>query len=143
MKQLCKYCNIEKTLDRFSKKSNSKTGYAYKCKDCHNKYVREVWYKKNAKKQIIASKRWKEKNRAKVLSTRYNIDKNSIEELILEKKGKCFICGKKDNNLCFDHCHKKNKARGFLCKKCNLGIGYFNDDVDILKSAIKYLNKDL
>ena len=28
-----------------------------------------------------------------------------------------------------------------LCNNCNAGIGYLNDDVEILMNAIRYLNK--
>lgn len=40
-----------------------------------------------------------------------------------------------------DHCHITNKFRGWLCHKCNRALGNFNDNVDILKRAIKYLTK--
>ena len=40
-----------------------------------------------------------------------------------------------------DHCHVTNKFRGWLCHKCNRALGNFNDNVDILKRAIKYLTK--
>ena len=38
-----------------------------------------------------------------------------------------------------DHCHKNNTFRGWLCHKCNRALGNFNDDIAILKRAIKYL----
>lgn len=63
---------------------------------------------------------------------------------------KCPICGR-DKDRCagqggkeipawvIDHCHKTNKFRGWLCHKCNRSLGGFNDDIDLLNSAIKYL----
>ena len=33
-------------------------------------------------------------------------------------------------------------ARGLLCRNCNLAIGMFKDDIDILNNAIKYLKNE-
>ena len=40
-----------------------------------------------------------------------------------------------------DHCHEKVKFRSYLCHKCNLGVGFLEDNVATLKNAIKYLEK--
>ena len=63
-----------------------------------------------------------------------------------KSKGICKICKNKnkiDNRkLALDHCHKSGKFRGFLCDKCNRGLGFFNDNTEILKSAISYLGNE-
>lgn len=38
-----------------------------------------------------------------------------------------------------DHCNKTNKVRALLCQFCNSGLGFFEDDISIMKKAIKYL----
>lgn len=57
----------------------------------------------------------------------------------------CAICKsevpKSKNDFCIDHCHSSGKIRGILCYKCNLAIGYFQDDTVIINNAIMYLNK--
>lgn len=57
--------------------------------------------------------------------------------------GGCKICGKtadKNNaRLSVDHCHKTGKIRGLLCNQCNSGIGFFNDNPALVKSALEYL----
>lgn len=63
----------------------------------------------------------------------------------------CPICGgseeevagkgnKRNGAWVLDHCHDKDKFRGWLCHKCNRGLGCFSDDVDKLNNAISYLN---
>ena len=42
---------------------------------------------------------------------------------------------------CADHDHITNQFRGWLCHKCNLGLGNMNDSVERLEAAIKYLKE--
>lgn len=57
------------------------------------------------------------------------------------RRGKeCSICGEVDN-LCVDHCHTSGAIRGVLCRKCNSGLGMFDDDVERLLKATDYLKK--
>ena len=53
---------------------------------------------------------------------------------------KCAICGTTEGKLCIDHCHTTNKIRGWLCDKHNRGIGYFDDDTQLMLNAINYLS---
>jgi hypothetical protein len=54
---------------------------------------------------------------------------------------KCAICATPQGarRLARDHCHRTGLRRGDLCIKCNLGIGYFNDDLELMMNAIRYL----
>lgn len=38
-----------------------------------------------------------------------------------------------------DHCHVTGVIRGTICHHCNVGLGMFKDDIDLLKSAVRYL----
>ena len=40
-----------------------------------------------------------------------------------------------------DHSHVNNTFRLRICNGCNIGLGRFNDNVDLLKEAIKYLQE--
>lgn len=52
----------------------------------------------------------------------------------------CKKC-KQDKPLDQFYDHFTNKVRGLLCLQCNQGLGQFKDNLDSLKSAIKYLEK--
>ena len=51
----------------------------------------------------------------------------------------CLIRVDKPRKLKLDHCHDKDFARGWLCNRCNCGIGFFRDNPHILISAADYL----
>ena len=51
-------------------------------------------------------------------------------------------CQYLSNSWCLDHNHKTGEFRGWLCKKCNSALGWFEDDINYLKRAIKYLENN-
>tara|TARA_B100001113_G_C20975818_1_gene563865 strand:- start:134 stop:559 length:426 start_codon:yes stop_codon:yes gene_type:complete len=53
----------------------------------------------------------------------------------------CDLCGRTDFPLQFDHCHKTEKHRGWLCRPCNAGLGQLGDDIPGLERAIDYLRQ--
>lgn len=57
------------------------------------------------------------------------------------QEGKCAICGSTGPKWHLDHDHTSGNIRGVLCAKCNLGLGQFNDDPQLLKAAIDHVNR--
>jgi hypothetical protein len=56
----------------------------------------------------------------------------------------CECCGRKASDtplgtLVLDHDHKTKKFRGWICDRCNLGIGKLGDNIEGLQKGIKYL----
>lgn len=73
---------------------------------------------------------------------RYGISLENYLLLLLEQKGCCKICKKHRTEfnveLAVDHDHETGRIRGLLCFKCNVGLGYFHHDADIIRAAIDY-----
>ena len=140
MELKCSTCEKIKNVTEFSKQNNKKRGYSYKCKQCHNEYSKNNWYPKNQKKQIESSGKWRNENKLQYCKTKYKLseDINFLKEEYEKCDNTCQICQKK-SDLCLDHCHNRLKFRGFLCSKCNSAIGFFDENIDILKNAIEYI----
>lgn len=72
-------------------------------------------------------------------------------KMLEEQNNKCAICNREerrksrtDGKICalaIDHCHKSGKIRALLCHACNTGIGKFEDNIELLQSAIRYLEQ--
>ena len=74
----------------------------------------------------------------------YGVTLEQRNQMLLAQNCKCAICGsgfKNSRDAHIDHNHSTGKIRQVLCGRCNLGIGRFNEDVTILMSAIKYIEK--
>lgn len=55
----------------------------------------------------------------------------------------CQCCGlmQPDRALCLDHCHATGEFRGWLCQKCNSGVGLLGDNLEGLLKAVRYLER--
>ena len=71
----------------------------------------------------------------------YDITPEQFEELNTYQKGVCWICKHvpSSKKLHVDHDHRTGKVRGLLCYRCNVGLGFFKDDIDRLEDAVQYL----
>lgn len=116
----------------------------YQCKLCATERVR-AWYADNKERAKANSFRSR-------LKTQYSITLEQYTELLVAQDYKCAICGRpEDENptrLCIDHDHsccpssKKSCGkcvRGLLCRMCNTVIGYYQDNPEIAKAMVNYL----
>lgn len=67
----------------------------------------------------------------------FGCDDATIKDIL--SVGECVICGLASSKLVVDHCHKTGSVRGALCGECNLGLGKFKDDPQLLEFARIYL----
>lgn len=86
--------------------------------------------------------------RVEQLKYKYDITLEEYDGMFEHQNGVCAICLRPEttkNNqgaikrLSVDHNHETGKNRGLLCHKCNMGLGYFDDNVVILHNAATYL----
>jgi hypothetical protein len=167
----CSKCGITKPIKQFGfsrpkvYRSNCKSCqnlYNKKyLKDNPNKVVKfsenrkpkdKIYRQENKNKRNEYLKEWGIKNpdkkRAQKYRHRYGIDISDYDKMLEKQNHKCLICYSYDTNrkglkhFIVDHDHKTNKVRGLLCHKCNQLLGSCNDDMDILKDAIKYLKQN-
>ena len=139
MKRRCNACKETKDIEEFSKDNRKKMGRRYTCKICSCNYQKE--HRKGSyvpRSRELTGKSSAEKRLIKL----YGITQEEYLRLVYECNGKCEICGKELKVPYIDHNHNTGKVRGLLCPKCNFGIGQFNDNIDLLELAIKYLRKE-
>jgi len=88
-----------------------------------------------------------EAHRNCMLKYKYGITLDDYNLMLEEQNMSCAICGstdpgRKNANFAVDHDHKTNEIRGLLCHRCNMGLGYFDDDPVQLKQAATYLESN-
>lgn len=70
----------------------------------------------------------------------YGITEKQFQAALAEADGHCPLCGKEsdeDNRhhkLAVDHDHKTKKFRGMLCRNCNMGMGFVDNDEWLAKA---------
>lgn len=98
-----------------------------------------TWRKNNPEKHKELKPHWHRK-------TTYGITKEQYKNQFEKQQGLCAICNHKHvsgrrTGLVVDHNHSTGKFRGLLCHSCNRGIGLLKENIEILRSAIKYLKE--
>jgi hypothetical protein len=83
------------------------------------------------------------KNRRKWM---YGLTEEAFNAQLAAQKNRCAICdlifevrGRRGPHI--DHDHDVHRLRGMLCFRCNLLLGYAEDDPELLKRAAAYLEQ--
>lgn len=103
------------------------------CRECSNANSRK-WYNENKEQALAIRKKG-------YLKRNYGITVEEHQKMLL--KG-CLVCGKANygkRDLAIDHSHISGKIRGMLCGNCNMGLGLFQDNPELLIKAARYLRK--
>ena len=112
----CTRCKAEKpmTSEFFPLHNGKKNGLDSWCRSCRSSYRSEI--RRGAYRSSVSDE--------------------VVKSLLTIKE--CVICGD-ESNMKVDHCHKTGSVRGVLCNRCNLGLGHFRDDPELLEFARIYL----
>lgn len=113
--------------------------------------TRQRKYQKDNKEKVSAyKKKWAEETGQSEKRKEYMRQKNwryfGYPEPTRPMPDACECCGKKETakgrvNLNLDHCHVTGAFRGWLCSKCNLGIGKLGDSIEAVSKALSYLKR--
>jgi hypothetical protein len=128
-KPLCPQCGETEPTQFYRHKDTGRRSSAY-CAKCHKQKCRDRY---NAKSML-------QRRAEKAIS--YGLTPQQYINMYEKQEGKCAICKQEPSTkrgLHIDHCHETGKVRGLLCHHCNVGIGNFQHNVDLIKSAINYL----
>lgn len=78
------------------------------------------------------------------IKRRYGLTQIEYDTMLSSQNNCCAICkttkwGNRGSPS-VDHDHITGKARALLCVRCNIGLGAFQDNIDIIENAIRYIS---
>lgn len=140
--KICSKCNVEKSISKFSASKFYRDGFRGQCKSCRAAYTNSYKIRTGYK-----SKRYKYaynpvKNRIALRRLRYGLNSDEYEQLKLMQGNSCALCSR-PKKLVVDHCHDTKRVRGLLCNRCNVGLGWFGDNIAGLRRALQYVEGTL
>lgn len=102
-----------------------------------------------ARKEAIyaQTKQWAEQNpeKRREVSERsrlkkYGLTVDQYQSLVSSQDGVCAVCKEPLTGVAhIDHDHATGRIRGVLCRNCNVGLGHFKDDSNLLRAAAHYV----
>jgi hypothetical protein len=122
-KKICNVCHKLKKTSEFSENQNAKNNRSVRrpsCRDCRIKM-------EGVEVSRVDRLKW--------------LKKKPVNEAF-----ECPVCRKRTiagvtSKVVLEHDHHTGKPGGWICDSCNTGLGRFKDDIELLKSAIKFLKK--
>lgn len=157
--RFCKKCNTERILLNNGRYICPKCSREASLKHYHNNKKPLTPEQKEKKRK--SNLKWKHTIRDSgftnqqitMIKSRYGLCEKDLVKLVDKQNCKCSICSKelnknrntekdKSDDLCIDHNHITGSIRGLLCRDCNLAIGMFKDNIELLNNAIKYLKEN-
>lgn len=125
----CCHCKQHKSTDSFTKRSQSKDGHHYYCRECSKKF----------------SAKFELDNPDYKLMKNYGISKEDYTSMLKNQNHSCAVCCTPQKSISraldVDHDHQSGKVRGLLCNKCNQALGLLKDNLQYITNLRNYLEK--
>lgn len=159
----CSKCKEVKSTDLFWKRSRNSDGYEFQCVECMNgkppfkfrekpssrtctkckktKSTTDFYLRtyNETKRSLSVCKECMLSRHKNTVYKKYKLTEKEYQDLFNDCDGCCKICEKKLTKIYIDHDHKTNKVRGLLCLHCNTALGFFKDNIALMKKAITYV----
>ncbi len=106
------------------------------CSRCHTELPLTEFYKRTAGGDGYQSHcRWCG------VGSRYGLSRIDMLEMWHHQGDGCAICHDpcEDRPPHVDHDHNTGEPRGLLCRSCNIGLGNYFDDPELLRAAAEYV----
>ena len=137
-------CECDCGTLKIVRSSNLRTGKTASCGCMVSERAKERWLK-HGRSDRKHKKQFREYTRETHVKRKYGITIEFYNGMLESQHNRCAICGYEfgsaQGDTYVDHCHSTGVVRGLLCRKCNTGIGMFNDNTTNLANAIVYLQQ--
>lgn len=149
MKQ-CKLCGETKPEEDYYFYSGVNPTRMARCKSCHLRVSKETRERNRdkhlARMKVYNSRRAPGSFAAANLKSRYGLTPEERQAMVDGQGGRCAVCGcpeaeSRGGKLVVDHDHQTKLVRAMLCNECNVGLGRFKDNPDLLRKAADYLER--
>ena len=113
----CPGCEQAVAHEDFSRNARQASGFGSLCRACNRRSSGDAYWKRQ-----------------------YGLSRTDVATMRTEQGDACAICGDVGPGH-LDHDHDTGAVRALLCHRCNLGLGHFRDDPDVLRAAAEYVER--
>jgi len=131
-----------------ARRSRARNIEKYRARDREAKRVHLLEHRKEINRRVRERRKALSPEQRKEINykTMFGLTFEQVEVMSKAQDGKCALCGEAPKGktehtkrLLVDHCHSNKAVRGLLCHRCNLGLGKFKENVEVMERAASYL----